>query len=59
MITLEPRIMRQLHRPGSFLRIPLADGSFGYGRMLELPFDAFYDYRTTSPDSDLDLALVA
>jgi hypothetical protein len=36
------------------LRIPLADGSFGYGRVLELPFDAFYGYRTTSPDSDLD-----
>jgi hypothetical protein len=36
------------------LRIPLADGSFGYGRALELLFDAFYNYRTTSPDSDLD-----
>ncbi|WNG28563.1 hypothetical protein F0U62_34605 [Cystobacter fuscus] len=46
--------MRPTHKPGSFLRIPLADGSFGYGRVLELPFDAFYDYRTTSPDSDLD-----
>jgi hypothetical protein len=46
--------MRQLHRPGSFLRIPLSDGSFAYGRVLELPFDAFYDYRTTSPDANLD-----
>jgi hypothetical protein len=36
------------------MRIPLADGSFGYGRTLEPPFDAFYDYRTTSPDADLD-----
>jgi hypothetical protein len=43
-----------MYKPGSFLRIPLADGSFGYGRVLELPFDAFYDYRTTSPDSDLE-----
>jgi hypothetical protein len=43
-----------IHRPGSFLRIPLADGSFGYGRVLEPPHDAFYEYRTKSPDSDLD-----
>jgi len=51
---LEPRIMRQLHKPGTFLRIPLPDGTFGYGRVLELPFDAFYQYRTTEPDADLD-----
>lgn len=48
-----PRMPR-FCRPGTFLRVPLADGSFGYGRALELPFDAFYDYRTESPDSDLD-----
>ncbi|MFL5355523.1 immunity 26/phosphotriesterase HocA family protein [Archangium sp.] len=41
-------------RPGSFLRIPLADGSFGYGRALEPPINAFYDYGTESPDSNLD-----
>ncbi|ATB39841.1 hypothetical protein CYFUS_005289 [Cystobacter fuscus] len=46
--------MRPTHKPGSFLRIPLPDGSFGYGRVLELPFDAFYNYRTTEPDADLD-----
>jgi hypothetical protein len=46
--------MRPTYRPGSFVRIPLADGSFGYGRILEPPNDAFYDYRTTSPDADLD-----
>lgn len=46
--------MRPTHKPGSFLRIPLSDGSFGYGRVLDLPFDAFYDYRTNKPDSDLD-----
>jgi hypothetical protein len=46
--------MRPTYKPGSFLRIPLPDGSFGYGRVLELPFDAFYDYRTTRPDSDLE-----
>lgn len=46
--------VRPAHKPGSFLRIHLPDGSFGYGRILELPFEAFYDYRTTSPDEDLD-----
>jgi hypothetical protein len=42
------------HKPGTFMRIPLADGSFGYGRILEPPHSAFYDYKTASPDSDLD-----
>ncbi|REG26033.1 immunity protein 26 of polymorphic toxin system [Archangium gephyra] len=44
----------RIHRPGAFLRIPLIDGTFGYGRALTRVFDAFYDYRTESPDSDLD-----
>jgi hypothetical protein len=42
------------YKPGTFLRIPLSDGSFGYGTTLEIPHDAFYDYRTETPDSDLD-----
>jgi Immunity protein 26 len=46
--------MPRLYKPGSFLRIPLVDGSFGYGRVLKLPHDAYYDYRTDTPDSDLD-----
>ena len=46
--------MPRLYKPGSFLRIPLADGSFGYGRVLKLPHDAYYNYRTDTPDSDLD-----
>jgi hypothetical protein len=45
--------MPRLYKPGSFLRIPLADGSFGYGRVLKLPHDAYYNYRTETPDSDL------
>jgi hypothetical protein len=44
----------RIHRPGTFLRIPLADGTFGYGRTLTRVFDAFYAYRTEIPDSDLD-----
>lgn len=40
--------------PGTFVRIPLADGSFGYGRVLANPYMAFYSYRTTEPSSDLD-----
>jgi hypothetical protein len=46
--------MPRLYKPGSFLRIPLADGSFGYGRVLKMPHDAYYDYRTGTADSDLD-----
>jgi immunity protein 26 of polymorphic toxin system len=47
-------LRNQKHKPGSFVRIALADGSFGYGRLLESPYAAFYRYRTTEPDSDLD-----
>ena len=39
---------------GTFLRIALEDGSFGYGRVLPSPDMAFYHYRTTEPSSDLD-----
>ena len=46
--------MAILYEPGTFLRIPLADGSFGYGRVLKPPHEAYYDYRTQTPDSDLD-----
>jgi hypothetical protein len=45
---------KQKHRAGVFVRIVLADGSFAYARLLESPYAAFYNYRTTSPDSDLD-----
>ena len=40
---------------GTFLRIPLADGSFGYGRALQDPYMAFYKHRTMEPSSDLDV----
>jgi hypothetical protein len=46
--------MPRIYKPGSFLRVPLADGSFAYGRVLKLPHDAYYDYRTNTPDSDLE-----
>jgi hypothetical protein len=46
--------MPKKYRPGTFLQIPLSDGSFGYGRALELPFYAYYDYRTAAPDSELE-----
>ena len=39
--------------PGTFFRIPLEDGSFGYGRVLPDPHFAFYDYRTEDPSDDL------
>ncbi|MFY0565155.1 Imm26 family immunity protein [Archangium lansingense] len=44
---------KQKHKTGTFVRIALADGSFGYGRLLESPYVVFYKHRTTSPDSDL------
>ncbi|HYO59764.1 Imm26 family immunity protein [Archangium sp.] len=45
---------KQKHKTGSFVRTALADGSFGYARLLESPYAAFYQHRTTNPDSDLD-----
>jgi immunity protein 26 of polymorphic toxin system len=42
------------HKTGTFVRLVLADGSFGYGRLLEPPHVAFYNHRTTDPDPDLD-----
>jgi hypothetical protein len=45
---------KQKHKTGTFVRIALADGSFGYARLLESPYAAFYQHRTTNPDSDLD-----
>jgi hypothetical protein len=41
------------HESGTFLRIPLPDGTFGYGRVLERPYVAFYNFRTTEPSADL------
>jgi len=41
------------HEQGTFLRIPLADGTFGYGRLLEPPYLALYNYRTTEQSSDI------
>ncbi|WP_395849005.1 immunity 26/phosphotriesterase HocA family protein [Cystobacter fuscus] len=46
--------MPRFYRPGTFLRIRLSDDSFGYGRALTRTHDAFYDYKTESPDTDLD-----
>jgi hypothetical protein len=45
---------KRRQKPGTFVRIPLADGAFGYGRILKPPHSAFYNYRTALPDSDLD-----
>lgn len=45
---------KQKYKPGTFFRIPLSDGSFGYGRLLESLYTAYYKYRTAEPDFDLD-----
>jgi hypothetical protein len=41
-------------REGTFVRIPLADGTFAYGRVLAYGQVAFYQHRTQDPSSDLD-----
>lgn len=38
---------------GTFMCIPLGDGTFGYGRALQYPYVAFYDLRTGTPLSDI------
>lgn len=45
---------KQTYKPGTFFRIPLGDGSSGYGRLLESSYTAFYKHRTSEPDLDLD-----
>jgi len=40
--------------PGGFVRIPLSDGSYGYGRLRERPVATFYNFRTEEPLSDLN-----
>ena len=42
------------YKTGTFLRIPLADGSFGYGRAQSKVYIAFYNDQTTEPSADLD-----
>lgn len=44
----------KIYKTGTFLRIPLSDGTFAYGRQLEEPFTAFYNHRTRDPSDDLD-----
>ncbi|MEZ4390986.1 MAG: Imm26 family immunity protein [Polyangiales bacterium] len=39
---------------GTYVRIPLEDGSFGYGRVLSNPYMGFYNHRTAEPTDDLD-----
>jgi hypothetical protein len=40
-------------KPGTFVTIRLADGSFGYSVALEPPYFAFYELRTDTPLDDL------
>ncbi len=40
--------------PGLVLRIGLADGSFGYGRLLGSPEAAFYDYRSREAETPVE-----
>jgi hypothetical protein len=40
---------------GTFRRIRLSDGSFAYGRALDPPYVAFYEFRSSQPISELDV----
>lgn len=39
---------------GSFVLIPLKDGSYGYGRLREFPLASFYNFNSKAPVQDLD-----
>lgn len=39
---------------GTFVVAPFGDGTFGYARLLQLPYVAFYRLRTTEEESNLD-----
>ena len=45
---------RRKHRPGTFIRIKLPDGTYAYGRELAAPYTAFYALRTKEPSDNLD-----
>lgn len=44
---------RNLFVPGTIVKIQLQDRLFAYGRLLEFPFVAFYDFRTIGYKSTL------
>lgn len=50
---------KRLHKPGAFVRIPLPDGTYGYGRCREFPYASFYKLRTQEPIDDLDTIAAA
>lgn len=51
--------MRNSEPTGTFILVPLADGTFSYGRVVKDPYIAFYDLQTPTPLSDLDAIAAA
>lgn len=48
--------MKPIHmKAGEILRIPLQNGTFAYGRVIDENYAAFYDYVTPAPEQDLDV----
>jgi hypothetical protein len=39
---------------GEFIRIPLENGTFAYGRVIDENYAAYYDYSSPAPEADLD-----
>ena len=46
---------RQNRVVGAFLKIPLGDGEYGYGRILEEALFAFYDIKASQPVSLMEV----
>jgi hypothetical protein len=44
-------------RPGDVFQVPLKDGSLGFGRVLNDPVYAFYDFRSSKPAPINDIIL--
>ena len=40
-------------KPGTFLALPLKEGLFGFGRALEDPYMAFYNWASETSEQDL------
>lgn len=43
------------YREGTFVRLPLPDGTFGYGRVVPHMYIAFHQLQTREPIEDLDV----
>lgn len=50
---------KRLHKAGAVVRIPLPDGTYGYGQCRDFPIVSFFKLRTPEPIDDLDTITAA